>query len=323
MDRPLFVLGVRRSGTTLLRMMLDRNSTIAVPDESYFIPQLASRHRGRPDVDAFVDDLRRLPTIAEWGVPVNAVRDRIRPGATLGDALTAVYEVYAERQGKRRWGDKTPMYMQYLGLLERLFPTAVYVHLIRDGRDAALSHLAVPPGIMTESWDYPRDAAGFACQWRTEVLAARALGQRVGSDRYLETRYEELVARPPDELGRICAFTGLGYEPSMLEYAGAVDVSAKAKAHQQSLRKAPTPGLRDWRTEMATHDVDAFEAIGGDLLGTLGYELADRAQAGGPDLRARLALASYAAKGRAWRTSGAAMQRSPLWRRRHPYLDAG
>ena len=60
------MLGVRRSGTTLLRVMLDRNAELAVPDESYFVPQLARRHRGAVDVDAFLDDLRRLPTLVEW-----------------------------------------------------------------------------------------------------------------------------------------------------------------------------------------------------------------------------------------------------------------
>ena len=68
------------------------------------------------------------------------------------------------------------------------------MHLIRDGRDAALSHLAVPKGIMTEGWGHPRDARGFACLWRAEVRAARALGRRVGDGRYLELRYEDLVA---------------------------------------------------------------------------------------------------------------------------------
>ena len=64
----MIVLGVRRSGTTLLRVMLDRNPALAVPDESYFVPQLARRHRGTVEPASFVDDLRRLPTLAEWGL---------------------------------------------------------------------------------------------------------------------------------------------------------------------------------------------------------------------------------------------------------------
>lgn len=308
---PLIVLGVRRSGTTLLRVMLDRNPSLAVPDESYFVPQLARRHRGIVDAAAFTDDLRRLPTLVEWDLSPDSVAARLRSGMTTGEAIAAVFEAYAEARGKNRWGDKTPLYMQYLPLLEALFPTALFVHLVRDGRDAALSYLAVPGGIMTTGWGHPRDAAGFACQWATEVRAARALGRRVG-DRYLEVRYETLVAAPAEELRRVCGFAGLAYDEAMLGYVGETD-SAR-KEHQQRLNEPPRVGVRDWRTEMPGPDREAFEAVAGDLLLDLGYEVAAR----GHD-RAR--LAAYRAKTAAWRAVGAATQRSPLWRRRHAVLQ--
>jgi len=314
---PLIVLGVRRSGTTLLRVMLDRNSQLAVPDESYFLPQLAHRHSDRPDLDAFLDDLRRLPTLPEWELTADDVRGRLRQGMTLGEAVGAVYETYAAARGKVRWGDKTPMYMQYLPLLERLFPDARYVHLIRDGRDAALSFLQMPEGVVTKTWAHPTDAAGFACQWRTEVAAARALGRRIGSSRYLELRYERLVEDPEGELRRICTFAELPFESDMLGYAGNVDVSHKP--HQQSLTRPPTPGLRNWREKMTPADVAAFQEVAADLLAALGYALAEGAPQQ-PTARGRRRLASYRALSAAWRASAYALQRSPLWRRRHPPL---
>jgi hypothetical protein len=312
--QPVLVLGVRRSGTTLLRVMLDRNPALAVPDESYFVPTLARRHGDRPDPDAFVDDLRRLRTIVEWELDPLEVRARLRPGATLGEAVSAIYEAYAARHGKERWGDKTPMYMQHLPLLERLFPDARFVHLIRDGRDAAVSFRAMPEGVATRTWAHPDTPSGFACQWRAEVEAARALGRRVG-DRYLEVRYETLVADPESELRQICEFAHLPWDAAMLDYAGTVDLSAKP--HQQSLSRPPTPGLRDWRRELPADDQAAFEAVAGDLLAELGYEPGPRE---GGAVRGRLNRASYAARTWAWRTSAAAVQRSPLWRRRHPRL---
>jgi LPS sulfotransferase NodH len=313
---PLLVLGVRRSGTTLLRVVLDRHAQLAIPDESYFVPQLAGRHRDAIDVDAFVDDLRRLSTLRDWDVSVEDVRARLRPGMPLGQAIAAVYETYAADRGKSRWGDKTPMYMQHLPLLERLFPDALYVHLIRDGRDAAVSFLGMPQGIVTKTWAHPRTAADFACQWHSEVKAAQSLGRRVGPDRYLEVRYEALVADPAAEVERICAFAGLPFEPAMLEYAGRVDVSAKP--HQRSLTRPPTPGLRDWRAELAPEDVAAFEAVAGDLLAELGYETAfDRRRS----LSAAAKRASYHARVAAWLATSGALQRSPAWKRRHPPLQ--
>lgn len=309
---PVLVLGVRRSGTTLLRVMLDRHSQLAVPDESYFVPQLADRHLRHVDPDEFLDDLSRIDTLAEWNVPLDKVRARLRGRVPIGTAIGTVYAVYAEEQGKPRWGDKTPMYMQNLRLLERLFPDALFVHLIRDGRDAALSFLSMPKGLMTETWMQPRTVPAFAAQWRTEIKAARRLGRRVG-ERYLEVRYEELVADVEIVLRRIARFARLPYEPQLAEYAGNVDVSAKP--HQQSLTRPPTAGLRDWRLQMTPQDAGAFEEVAGDLLRELGYETHGR-----PDLIGRARLSWYGARAAAWRAASFALRRSPLWRRRHPPL---
>jgi Sulfotransferase family len=292
--------------------MLDRNSRLAVPDESYFVPQLADRHLRRVDPDEFIDDLRRIDTVTEWDVPLDKVRARLTDAMPIGDAIGTVYAVYAEEQGKPRWGDKTPMYMQNLRLLERLFPDAIFVHLIRDGRDAALSFLSMPKGLMTEAWMQPRDVAGFAAQWRTEIKAARRLGDRVG-ERYLEVRYEDLIEDAPAVLKRICQFARLGYEPTMVDYAGDVDVSTKP--HQQSLKRPLTAGLRDWRLQMSPEDVGAFARVAGDLLWELGYETHER-----PDVRGRFTRVAYNARATAWRAASFALRRSPLWLRRHPFL---
>ena len=231
---------------------------------------------GGCDVEAFVDDLRRVGTLREWGVDPDDVRARLRPGMSTGEAIAAVYETYAAARGKPRWGDKTPMYMQHLPLLERLFPAALFLHLVRDGRDAATSYLQMPSGIVTESWGHPASVRDFGCQWATEVQAGRALGRRVGARRYFELRYEDLVASPEDVLGQICAFAGLPWEPGMLGYAEEVDVSARP--HQQNLRRPPTVGLRNWRTDLEPGDVAGFEDVAGDVLAALGYELAGTAQ---------------------------------------------
>lgn len=296
--------------------MLDRHSQLALPDESYFVPQLVHRHRDPPDIDSFVDDLRRIRTLREWSVDPHDVRRRLQPRASLGAAVAAVYETYAAARGKERWGDKTPMYMQHLPLLRRLWPHARYVHLVRDGRDVAMSFLSMPEGIVTRTWAHPRTAADFACQWKTEVRSAQELGRSVGSEQFLEVSYEQLAAEPETLLRRICEFAALPFEPAMLDYAGTLDLSAKP--HQQSLKRPPTPGLRDWRRDMAADDVVAFEDVAGDLLGELGYELLNPEAGLRRPVRARFRLARYSGLTSAWNAAGYALQRSPVWRRRHP-----
>ncbi len=257
MSRPFVVLGVSRSGTTLLRVILDRSPGIAIPDESFFVPLLARRHGRTVSAGRFLDDVARIPTIRAWGLQQADIEPRIRTGMPTGAAIAAIFEAYAERAGKPRWGDKTPMYMRHLGLLESLFPDAQYVHLVRDGRDAALSFLEMPEGTFTRTWAHPATPAQFACLWGKEVSDARALGRRVGSGRYSEIRYEELVTDSEGVVAGICEFAEIPFEPDMLAYADAVDVSEKP--HQQRLLRPPTVGVRSWRDDMSSEDVVAFE----------------------------------------------------------------
>jgi hypothetical protein len=313
MAPPLIVLGVGRSGTTLLRVMLDRNSALAIPYETFFVPQLAHRHGRRPRVDRFLDDLGRLRTLYDWGVAAEDVRPRLREGMTTREAIAAVFETYAERQGKPRWGDKTPLYMQQLPLLERLFPEAIWVHLVRDGRDAALSFLELPEGFAGKTWAQPRTVAQFAARWRTEILSARRLGRHAG-DRYLELRYEDLVAEPERELRTICEHASLPWEPEMLDHTSVSD-TAHMPEHR-NLAQPPTPGLRDWRSQMSREDALAFEQVAGDVLRSVGYELLEP---GGryPTPRGRVELLRFSTLSKAWLTTAAAYQRSPLWDRTH------
>jgi hypothetical protein len=313
MSPPVIVLGVGRSGTTLLRVMLDRNTTLAIPYESFFVVPLARRHGRRPKLDAFLEDLDRFYQLYEWGIASEDVRPRLREGMSTGEAIAAVFEVYAEREGKPRWGDKTPLYMQSLPLLERLFPDAVWVHLVRDGRDAALSFLALPEGFSGKTWAQPRTVAQFAARWRSEILAARRL-----RGRYLELRYEDLVATPEGELRRVCEHASLPWEPGMLDHTGVSEV-AQMPEHR-NIAKPPTAGLRDWRNEMSREDALAFEAVAGDVLGDSGYELLEPA-AEYPTRQGRIELARFAALSKSWNTTAAAYQRSPLWRRSHPQLS--
>ncbi len=316
MAPPVIVLGVGRSGRTLLRVMLDRNSEIAIPYESFFVTPLAQRHGRRPNLDDFLDDLGRFYQLYEWGISPEDVRPRLHEGMTTGEAIAAVFEVYAEHEGKPRWGDKTPLYMQHLPLLERLFPDALWVHLVRDGRDAALSFLSLPEGFSEKTWALPHTAAQFAARWRTEILAARRLGAHVGG-RYLELRYEDLVTDPERELRRVCEHASLPWEPAMLDYPGTSELASMPE--NKNLAQPPTPGLRDWHSQMSREDALAFEEVAGDVLRSGRYELLEPG-ASYPTARGKRELARFAALSRSWNLSAAAYQRSPLWRRSHPVL---
>jgi hypothetical protein len=315
--RPVVVLGVSRSGTTLLKEMLDSHSELAIPTESYFIPPLWHRHGRRFYVDGFLDDLTRLARVREWGVTPEDVRRRLPPRPTLPDAIQAIYRSYADSQGKSRFGDKTPSYMQNLSLLERVFPGAQYVHLVRDGRDAALSFMEMrrrPRFNLAR----PRGIATFASHWRLEVEGAAEFGRRVGRFRYLELRYEDLVLEPEVELRRICDFLELDFEPGMLEYHEEVD--ATALEDHPLLAKPPIPGTRRWKEELDPATTELFEAIAGPALAGLGYDRAFPRPSGRARSRAAFTEVFFRTRLAWWKAGLAAGRRTPAWRLRQAYI---
>jgi Sulfotransferase family len=316
-DAPVMVLGVSRSGTTLLKEMLGRNSRLAIPSESYFIPQLWDRHGPRPDVEALLADLARIARVREWGVTPDDVRRRLPPDPSFADAIACVYRSYAEAHGKTRFGDKTPSYMAHLDLLERVFPGAQYVHIVRDGRDAALSFAAMRRRPRF-SWARPRGLGDFACLWDHEVWEARRFGSTVAGGRYLELRYEDLVADPERQLREICGFLGLEFEPEMLEYHRRVDTGVLPD--HPRLAEPPSAAASNWREQLPPQDTERFEAIAGGLLEELGYPRAFPAPSRAARARAGLERAAFHARLRSWRVGVALARKSPAWRVRQVYI---
>jgi hypothetical protein len=314
---PVVVLGVSRSGTTLLKEMLDRHSELAIPSESYFIPQLRARHGATPDRDAILADLGRLARVREWGVTADEVRRRLPADPSFAEVIQAVYRVYADSRGKGRFGDKTPSYMQHLDLLESVFPGAQYVHIVRDGRDAALSFLGMRRRPRF-NWARPRGLGDFACQWAFQVRAARRFGSTIARGRYLELRYEDLVAEPERSLAAVCSFLELPFEPAMLEYHRVVDTS-RLEDHPR-LAQPPSAGVRDWTAQMAPRDVERFEAIAGGLLVDLGYRRLYPAPSHAARARGAVERAAFRARVASWRAALAVVRRSPAWRVRQGYI---
>jgi hypothetical protein len=315
-DAPVVVLGVSRSGTTLLKQMLDRHPDLAIPTESYFLPQLWDRHGQRPDREAFLADLPRLARLRDWDVSVSEIGERLPRDPSFAEAVQSIYQAYADARGKPRFGDKTPSYMQQLELLERAFPDARYAHLIRDGRDAALSFLALSRK-PTFNLARPRGVGGFADQWRREVEGARRFSRKRLGDRYCEVRYEDLVADPEASLGRLCGVLELEFDPAMLDYHEQPD--AGTLRDHPKLAEPPTPGLRSWREQLPPRQAELFEAIAGDPLSDLGYKRAYPAPS--PTARARAAATGAAMSVRtgSWNAATALARRSPAWRLRQAY----
>jgi hypothetical protein len=142
-ERPVIVVGCARSGTTMLQLMLHAHRRIAIPPETRFVLSGYRQRRSfgdlrepapREALARWIVD-RRQTRFADLGLDAEQVAARIIAGrGTLGSAFGTVFQAYAERFGKPRWGDKRPAYLQNLDVITRLFPDAQIVNLIRDGR---------------------------------------------------------------------------------------------------------------------------------------------------------------------------------------------
>jgi hypothetical protein len=259
-----FFVGCPRSGTTLLRAMLDNHSQLAIPGESHFIPRLA-RTADRFAADEFVADLLADERFQRWELDANVVRAAIANAApaSVADALRVVYSAYAVAHGKPLYGDKTPGYVRELPLLAELFPEARFVHLVRDGRDVVLS-------LRELEWAQRGGLETLAEFWRTNVEQGLAAREQLGS-RYREARYEELVRNPEAVLRELCVFLDLPFERAMLSYHERAGMPAVRRDEHRHLELPPTQGLRDWRTQMSRAELAQLEAIAGDALERVGY----------------------------------------------------
>jgi hypothetical protein len=282
-----FIVGVGRSGTTLLRMMLDSHSQLTIPPETHFLPELIKASRGwRASPE------RALAVITEsrrWGdfdLDPEELLNRFRALDPFGPTtvLRAFYGLYARSQAKPRWGEKTPVYVTAMKSISGVLPEAHFVHLIRDGRDVALSKARRALGD-------PAPAIRTARVWRDRILAARRQASRLPY--YLELRYEDLVADPEPLLRQICEFIDLPWDDSMLRYheraaerlrevardlptrhGGSRPAEERLAAHALTSEPPRPERVFAWREEMSDSDRAAFEGEAGELLAELGYETA-------------------------------------------------
>ena len=280
-----FVCGVTRSGTTLIRLMLDAHPEVAIPGETHFLPKLIKRcERGRVTADELADLVIEHKRWGDFHLDGDELRERWRALDPLNasDAIRSFYRLYAEKQGKRRYGDKTPGYIKEMPRIQRVLPEVRFVHIIRDGRDVALSHLRM-------NWG-PSTVAESAELWVQRITKARRQAPKVRH--YTEVKFEHLVADTEGVLRRVCDFVELDFDPGMLDYHERAEQRLREKARDLPRRNGPTqtaaarmdshrlasePPRSDrigmWRERMSASEVAEYERVAGPLLVELGYEL--------------------------------------------------
>jgi hypothetical protein len=297
-DRPVFIVGSGRSGTTLLRSVLSAHSRIAIAPETHFLKRVErSGRNGSTTFDRLVSDYVATIRFADIGTTKERWLELIdgQGERSARTAFTALLLAYQERTGKPRIGEKTPGHLHHLQRLLSWFPDARVIILRRDPRAVLGSKVHAP--WVVERLNRPSFRSGVVAGTRFEFLAreARAWRHAYGTvvpawqadPRICVIDYEALVRDAEPAIRQICSFLGERFEPSMLADrrtpAPEVDDGeglahgelADARAAHLARSQAPiSPGsLERWRERLTPLEVAMVEATCGDVAATIGHDM--------------------------------------------------
>lgn len=204
-----------------------------------------------------------------------------------GDFLRLVMEEVARVQNVPRWADCTPEHLLYMEEIKRQIPDALFIHIIRDGRDVALSYVK-------QGWSYPlpwdrKERLGVAgLYWEWMVRKGRQQGKHLGAD-YQEVRFEDLVRDPQQTLSRLGNFIKHDLDYDRIRRAGIGSVTQPNSSFTGESEETFDPVER-WKTKMSSQQIAAFEDLVGDLLKELEYPVGSESR---PSLRATRLRTSY------------------------------
>ncbi len=271
-DRPIFIFGSARSGTSLLSRIVGAHPKIAIPFESHlyntFYPWVKyygdlslAKNRER-----LVDDILSTEVMKDWyprpdrQLTLDAI-DRFDFHGVVNGLMLA----WTSTEGKQRWGEKTPWHIFYWREILSGFPNAQVIHIVRDGRDSALSWKQARFG--------PKHMYHLAARWVNYLEMIEELKTSLDEQSFFEVHYEDLLSEPELVIQKICHFLGEDFAPEMLAFNKNNAPYLTDKQNQQNLSKpilANNSGK--WRTEMTAKELRIFEAVAGEMLERYGYE---------------------------------------------------
>ena len=276
MQRPIFIVGANRSGTTLLRLILNAHPNIAVPEEIlYFRSRIAGLRIEDWQADPGRDEFERLvgefiPRVDIPDLDTDAVTQRVLElPRNLRSPYKGLMDYWAEAQGKIRWGEKTPGNLFYADIIYEMFPDARFIHMVRDPRAGVYS--------MEQVWFFPEDVIFNAMSRHKHMTVGKAtLENAVPPDQLLHLRYEDLVTEPVAVVKRICEFIGEDFHSEMMSYYKGADkhMRSDAAADFNALATRPITASENekWKSGLTAAEISAIEMICADEMKEFRYE---------------------------------------------------
>ena len=270
---PIFIVGCPRSGTTLLQQMLDAHPDIAIAPETFFIRNfwLQRKHYGDLNQDSnyrqLIKDIVDLPEFQEMKlnsgefseIAWNSTRD-------YPSIFKLLLRQFAQQKKVKIVGEKTPNHLLYMETLEQFFPSARFIHIVRDPRAVVKSWQKVP-------WTNG-SLAGDAKVWRRYMATARLCANSVKSSLFT-LYYEKLVTAPEENLKNLCRFLNIEFDSAMICYhhQDSLTVNIAREPWKADAKKPLTQALLNtWQTELSTQMISDIEIVVWSEMKHLGYK---------------------------------------------------
>ncbi len=291
-NSPIFIAGMPRSGTTLVRSILCAHPRIIISPELNFFSWV--RKFGHLDLeqeeqfDRFWREFIRCDQFGHFCVDAEKVRSRIRAceAVSFRTVFRSLLDEFVATVGKPRWGEKTPRNYEHIDVLLEWFPDAQVVFLLRDPRAVSASLLRTPWG--------GKEVGRHARAWCRSV----AVLERWKDDPRVRTvRYEALVAEPESETKELCRFLGEEFVDAMLSRRDANETMLRNRegwakgALEAAMKPISTASIDKWRSALSGYQVAVIEHVAGGKMREHGYHPAGRPLSFGWCLKWRMATA--------------------------------
>jgi len=267
--------------------MLTCHPNICISPEGSWLIKLYPRYYGVVLTDecleTFADDLLATPKIEGWTLDRSGLWEylkRMRP-QDYASLTACVYQYYTDRHqpGKQRWGDKNNYYLDYIQLIATLFPNALFLHIVRDGRDVACSYRDLSETKAEYAPNLPASVCGATLDWVGNENTIQKSFNAIDTARTCTVRYEDLTQHPQETLRAVCTFINEPYDENMLAFA---EVNRKMSLEPEMFMvwkdrtKEPVTAKRvgRWRREMFQEDQFLFQLIAKKQLAGYGYDVA-------------------------------------------------
>jgi hypothetical protein len=289
-NSPIIILGNPRSGTTLLRLILTSHPDIVIPPECGFFVWWYKKYKNwtknslKRRLDGFLDDLFKSRKFETWDLSRRDLRKFIvlKKPNNYTDLISSVYLFFGLSRGKKAklWGDKNNYYLNHVGEILRIFPNSRFVHIVRDGRDVAVSYKELAKFRINHKYapNLSSDISSIAHEWRENVIKVRNSLNSVKVGKRIEIRYEDLVTKPQKITKKICDTVNVKFYRKMLNF---YEINKKEKLEPDEFllwKKRIANPINDSRVGVYKHQLNSkekeiFNSIAKDVLNKYGYNL--------------------------------------------------